>query len=93
MKHSDNQKTLYWNHFIENKHFWGNGFTLKRLEKIKQIVWDDSLFWDDILIRHGAQYYKPESLQKHQENMYDHCMGNMTGMLMQLFVEHEIIKP
>ena len=86
-------KLLYWNYFKENKKYWGNGFTQKRLDKIASQVLCDGDFWDDILIRHGGIDFSPNALRKFNKDTYDHCMGNMTGMIMQRFVEFKIIKP
>ena len=93
MKKRFEAKKLYYGYFCNNKQYWGNGFTAKRLDKIKGLLFMDKEFWDDILIRHGGIDFTPEELKEHNQHTYDHCMGNMTGMLTELFVVHKIIRP
>lgn len=93
VKTREEMKEIYWKYFLRNPKYWGNGFTKKRLEKIKPVVFADVQFWWDILDRHMGKDYAPSLLKKLNESIYDHCMGNFMGMLMQLFVEHKIIKP
>jgi hypothetical protein len=88
-----NRKQEYWDHFMSNKQYWGHGFTEKRLNRIKDKVFMDAPFWADILMRHGGEHLSPNQMEEDSKFNYDHCMGNMTGMLMQTFIEQKIIRP
>lgn len=83
------KKNEYWNHFLELKTYWPHGFTLKRLEKIKDIVFKDIDFWDDIILRHGAYDTKPLDLNQHT---YQHLFGNFAGMLGEILHKNKIKK-
>lgn len=89
----ERMKAAWWNHFIEQKKFWPHGFTIKRLEKTKPQIWEDSLFWADILMRHGGGSSLPRELERQAPEAYLHLMGNMAGMILQTLVENGIIKP
>jgi hypothetical protein len=86
------KKNDYWTHFLKNKQFWGNGFTEKRLQEIKKEIWMDNYFWDDVLVRHSGMDFSPDAMKQNNEKVYEHCMGNMTGMIMRFLVEKKIIK-
>lgn len=86
------KKDEYWFHFTKNKQFWGNGFTAKRLDVAKKELWDNKEFWDDILVRHAGMELTPEEMKQQNEKVYEHCMGNMTGMIMKFFIEKKIVK-
>jgi len=87
------RKEVWWEHFLLNKTYWGHGVTKRRLEKIKDIVFDDKTFWDDILLRHQGATLSPGDMYFRSPHTYDHLMGNMSGMVMQTMVENKIIKP
>ena len=94
------KKHEYWNHFITKwalKHI-GGGYgptgkkaTAAKLCKVKLIIWNDATFWDDILLRHDGMYITPERMQQERSDVYEHCLGNFWGMLMQSMVEHHIL--
>ena len=92
MKYTDEKKQEYWDHFLTIKNFWPYGFTEKRLDKIKDIVWKDEDFWDDILQRHGAFDCSPQSLKDRNPGIYQHCFGNFAGMLTNIMVKNKILK-
>lgn len=45
MSYTVQEKLKIWNNFKNNKYNLQNGVTLKRLNKLKQIIWDDNDFW------------------------------------------------
>ena len=57
---------------------------MKRLEKVKPIVFKDELFWSDILLRHSGDKMSPKEMKEMDKNHYDHCMGNFSGMVYQI---------
>ncbi len=89
---TEEKKIEYWNYFIANKHLWGHGMTQKRLEKVKSVMWDNGFFWSDIIECHEGDTRTPEELKAEDESTYDHCFGNMCGMLMHAMLEKNIIK-
>lgn len=89
----DEKKEEYWNHFLKLKKYWPVGFTLKRLEKIKPVIWKDTEFWDDILWRHGGHEISPEAMKNGAMYNYQHCFGNFAGMILNDMVREGIIKP
>ena len=89
---SEELKNRWWNHYITSKVYWTHGVTLQRLEKIKSIVFKDNFFWSDILLRHGGSNYKPEELKKRDSDIYDHLMGNMSGMIHEILFKKGLVK-
>ena len=92
MKFSEEKKNEYWNHFLSQKQFWGFKFTLKKLEKIKSILWDDAYFWEDILFRHNGYTETPEQMKERSKSTYDHCIGNMAGMISEALYKNKLTK-
>ena len=89
----EEKKLEYWNHFLTIESFWGYGVTRKRLERIKPMIWDDNDFWFDVLQRHRGVDCSPEEMRDMDKFNYDHCFGNMAGMIYQSLLENKIIKP
>lgn len=90
------KKHEYWNHFIERMYVegygGGHGITGPRLRKIKPAMWDNGHFWDDIIMRHKAHKRPPQVLCKEFPEIYEHCLGNFWGWIMQTMVRQEILK-
>lgn len=87
------KKQEYWNHFLTLKSsFWPVGFTSTRLEKIKEKIFQDEDFWDDVVMRHGGEKISPEQMKQQNKPVYDHSMGNMAGMLFQTMRQLKILK-
>ncbi len=89
---SEDKKNEYWNYFLTQKSFWGYGVTLKRLEKVKLVLWSDDNFWGDILFRHNGGMETPEEMKNRDTSIYNHCIGNMASMVNQAMRTHKIIK-
>jgi hypothetical protein len=87
------KRKQYWIWFLKQKKYHGHGFTEIRLEKAWVLIKNDSEFWSDILIRHGGNHMSPQEMEQADRFNYEHCMGNMTGMIMQAMIENGIIKP
>jgi len=90
---TEEKKEEYWNHFMANKQFWANGMTQKRLEKVKSAMWNNIFFWSDIIDYHGGDTRTPEELKVEHRSTYDHCFGNMSGMIIHTMLKKNIIKP
>lgn len=86
------QKDQYWNEFIKNKNYWPSGFSIKRLEKVKPIVWKDKFFWSDILQRHGGNNVSLEEMKNNNYELYQHCIGNMAGLIREIMYLEGILK-
>jgi len=89
---SEEKKEQYWTHFSEAKKYHPKSLTDNRLAKIKEIVWADYFFWQDILVRHNGIQMSPEEMERDEPAAYDHCMGNMMGMIMEWLTRKGIIR-
>ena len=89
---NSNKKIEYWRHFVSQKQFHTHGMTTKRLERVLPFVLVSKNFWEDVLMRHSGDGITPEEMQAHSQQNYEHCMGNMNGMTMQIMIEQRIIK-
>lgn len=98
---SQDQRDIYWNHFIER---WavgghggghgGHGVTGAKLRKIKPVIIADDDFWADVYSRHsGNRYRSPEDMARQAPALYDHCAGNFWGMVYQDLLEGGLVKP
>jgi hypothetical protein len=92
MRYSDEKKEEYWGHFLKLKNYWQYRVTLRRLEKIKPIIWNDSDFWWDILLRHSGCDKTPEEMLEENKEIYEHCFGNFAGMVYESLITNRIIK-
>lgn len=88
----NSKKNEYWFHYMENDQYWGYRFTERRLAKVKDGLWDSKEFWDDILERHDGKNMTPKQMKEKNFHIYEHCMGNMTAMIMKYIVENKLIK-
>lgn len=87
----NNKKEQFWAAMLLTK--LPPAFTKKRLEKIKPIIFQDDDFWSDILFRHNGNNFSPEEMKANNQEIFEHCISNMIGMVMQTMVENKIIKP
>lgn len=55
-----------------------NGFTEKRLTKLKTAIWNNDDFWWDLLLRHGLDKTPLDLLPR---EVKEHAIGNFWGML------------
>ena len=83
---------LWFNYVVANKNLWANGFTLKRLEKVKPLVLSDKDIMFDLLKRHGADNLSPEEMKAKDTHTYNHCIGNFTCNIMYKMMNEGIIK-
>ncbi len=91
---TEEKKQEYWNHFMTlKKEYWPPEFTPSRLKKVKAIIWEDFDFWADVIHRHGGNDKSPEQMKANELFTYEHCMGNMMGMLFHTMIDKGIIKP
>jgi hypothetical protein len=92
----EQKKAQYWNHFVTrwvvDKVGGAHGMTGPKLRKVKPIIWDDNFFWSDVIARHGGMGMTPEEMQARRPGVYDHCLGNFWGMIVQDMVERGWLK-
>lgn len=86
------QKLLYWDYFRTNKKYWGHGITAKNLDEARGSILCYGELWNDVLHRHNGINLSPNALRKEDKFMYDHCMGNMSGMIIKELINLKLIK-
>ena len=72
-------KEEWYQFVIDNKQYWANGFTVKRLEKIKEKVFNHNHTMNDLLNRHGGSYLTPDEMIIKSLDQFNHCVGNFVG--------------
>lgn len=85
-------KEIWYNHIVNNKQYWCNGFTLKRLEKVKEFVFKDEPTMYDLLIRHNAKEMTPEQMIEFNKDIYWHCIGNLSCNISSIMFDLKMIK-
>jgi hypothetical protein len=83
--YTKDKKNEYWDHMISFIHDRKNHYkklTERRLQMVKQELWNDDDFWFDILICHGGNWNKPGDCRD-----YSHMIGNMIRMVIKCFHE------
>ena len=86
-----NKKEIWFQFVCDNKKYWANGFTLKRLEKVKQYVFDDeSIMWD-LLVRHGKDL-TPQQMKESDVDNFNHCIGNFYCNIFNKMIQTGIYK-
>ncbi len=86
------RKNEYWQYFCNHKKLWGHGVTLKKLEKIKQTIWNDGAFWSDILFRHSGLERSPKEYKDAQPASFVHCIGNFSSMIYETLFRQGSVK-
>lgn len=86
------EKEIWFNYVIQNKLFWANGFTLKRLEKVKFFVLNDKVIMHDLLIRHNGGTLSPDEMKMNDIDNYNHCIENFICNILYKMIEKKIIK-
>ncbi len=85
-------RDIWFEYVIKNKDLWPQGFTLKRLEKVKDQVLNDKNIMFDLLKRHGADEKTPEAMKASDSKHYDHCIGNFCCNILYKMRELGIVK-
>jgi len=80
---------IFWQYFIANKKLWPHGFTKKRLEKLKPLCWNR--VWQNALLRNAGRFL-PDEMKKTDTHLYEHCFGNIAGMLCKEMHQRILIK-
>ncbi len=71
-------KEIWFQYIVDNKKYWANGFTLRRLEKVKDAVLSDTNIMWDLLERHNAKVTTPQQMRETFQDMYNHCVDNFS---------------
>jgi hypothetical protein len=85
-------KDKWYNYIITNKNLWGNGWTLKRLDKVKNAVLIDEDIMFDLLQRHNGENIEPEQMKETDKSTYDHCIGNFVCNIHYKMMDLKLIK-
>ena len=90
----EEMKIYVWNYMVGlPKKERPYGCTDKRLQKVYKPIFESEDFWDDVVSRHGVSddmlFHK---LKEQEPEVYDHCIGNFWGMLMEIMWREGIIK-
>ncbi len=93
----ERKKNEYWNHWIEyifvsERQGKPHGVTGARLAKVKSHIWREKDFWFDVFDRHDGMYSTPEQMRDSDDPVYQHMIGNFSGMVYQLLVETGLVK-
>lgn len=85
-------KEKWFQYIVDNKNHWCNGFTIHRLNKIKEVVLlDKDIMWD-LLMRHNANVETPEQMMKSDKEKFNHCVGNLTCNIRYKMLQTGMIK-
>ncbi len=77
---------------VNNKKHWCHGFTLKRLEAVKQHVFsNDDIMWD-LFERHRFIDFTPEEAKQNDLESFWHGIGNFTSSILYTMMDKGIIK-
>lgn len=86
-------RIIYWDHYLSTSHKRERpkGVTDKRLEKIKEFILANDLFWQESY-RHGINGFTPIDFHKYRPASYLHLKSNFWSMIREIMVEQGIIK-
>lgn len=85
-------KDKWFEYVVTNKNLWGNGWTAKRLEKVKVAVLEDKDIMYDLLQRHSANTIDAETMKATDKELYSHCIGNFICNIHYKMMELKLIK-
>jgi len=85
-------KETWFQYVVDNRGYWGNGWTLKRLEKVKEAVFNNKDIMNDLMLRHRGDEMNPEQMKAHSEEQFNHCIGNFTCNIHYQMMDEKIIK-
>jgi len=69
-------KEKWFEYVMTNKKLWTNGWTVKRLEKVKVAVLSDEDIMFDLLERHNGKTIDAETMKATDKEIYNHCISN-----------------
>lgn len=86
------QRELWFDFVIKNKKHWAHGFTVKRLNKVREAVLEDEYIMSDLLDRHGGEKLIPELLREKDLEIFNHAIGNFTSSILSKMIDKGIYK-
>jgi methyl coenzyme M reductase alpha subunit len=86
------KKDIWFKYLTDNKKHWPNGFTLKRLEKVKSFVLTDKDIMFDLMERHSGNELTPEEMKEDDVENFNHCISNFAINILYKMRELNIIK-
>ena len=87
--YSESSKKAYWGYLSGMLACRPPRLTERRMAKLRKLLWDDSIFWGDLIYRHGKGNPEPRTMEP---KILEHCVGNFYGMLMEEAVKNGMIK-
>lgn len=82
---ANTKKEEFWIYFTNPKNsIPPTHLTPKKLKKLKEDVFNDVYFWEDIMLRHGGAKHTISELKQSNKELYEHLEGNFWGLLSEL---------
>jgi hypothetical protein len=91
-KKENKMKEIWYQFIVDNKWIWRNGFTLRRLAKVKDAVFADKDIMNDLLLRHGASERTPDQMKKDYPETFNHCWQNLASNIHYKMMDEGILK-
>lgn len=83
--YSQEIRETWWTALAAERRPWQ--LTEARMRRLKVLMWSDRTFWWDIIGRHGGQSMSVVELRESNPQLFDHCLGNFHGMLVQKLMD------
>jgi len=83
---------IWFDYVILHKKFWTYGWTVKRLNKVKEFILNDSDIMFDLLERHNCKNIKPELMELNDKQTFLHAIGNFVCNIHYKMMNLKIIK-
>lgn len=85
-------KEKWFDFVMNNAYYWTHGMTFRRLERVKEFVFEDKATMDDLLIRHRGHELTPQQMKEMDLELFRHCIGNFVCNIHYIMMDHKIIK-
>src|SRR6185436_3129149 len=90
---TESKKTEVWDHMLAlPKSIRPRGMSDLKIERLKDLVWDDEDFWQAV-IRGGINLISPKELKAHDSGLYEDFIGNFFQVLYQIAADSKPTKP
>ena len=91
-RNSKQIKDVWYDFILVNKKYWCNGFTTKRLEKVRRNVLEDNYILQDLFVRHGAAGMFPNEHKIENKEMFEHGISNFCAAILDKMIDGKIYK-
>jgi hypothetical protein len=87
------KKTEVWNHMLSlPKSLRPRGMSDVRFERLKDLIWNDTDFWQAVL-GHGTHLVTLDELKAYSQPLYESFIGTFFMVLYHLAIESKPTKP